>query len=318
VAALLGIALAGVLMWPRARAQAPAAPAEPTATAAAGPPAPDEAPLPPPVVAPLPAPSGPCPDGMIHVEGRYCPFVAHRCERFLGAEPEPGRGFYEAGARERRRCERFRDDLICEGRPAELSYCIDRHEFPNLAGVKPAVMVDYEQAKEACRREDKRLCETSEWHLACEGPRTLPYPNGLDRDSGGCNIDRRPRTPSAEALARPFDVSVEVERLDQRLPSGTLGECKSPFGVLDTIGNVAEWVVDPDGSRSEAGRPNVLAGGHWARTPATCRLMDAERSTRFRSYDTGFRCCRDTLDGRPAKVLLPASFRLPKRRKILE
>ena len=58
-------------------------------------------------------------------------------------------------------------------------------------------------------------------------------PNGLVRDLGACNIDRRPRRPNRGALATPQEVSVEVERLDQRMPSGALDKCVRPFGVFD-------------------------------------------------------------------------------------
>jgi hypothetical protein len=304
-AVLLGAGLGLVVMWPRLMNDEPQVPAsapapEPSASSAipsaSGPVA----------LAPEPERDGaPCPAGMVHVVGDHCPFVAHRCAAYMGADP------HAEGARDDRRCERFHDRLICEGRPARLAYCIDRFEYPNLAGAKPAVMVDYPQARRACVVEGKRLCEAEEWAFACEGKRTLPYATGLQRDANACNIDRRPREPNLRALSVPRDVSVEVERLDQRVQSGALGGCVSPFGVADTIGNVAEWVHDREGPQAGA-----IAGGHYGRAVATCRTLDSARKPTFAAHDTGFRCCADALDGQPARRLLGRDVRLPRSRKI--
>jgi len=250
---------------------------------------------------------------MQHVEGLFCPYVVHRCESWLGAPPKEG----SRRSRRESRCAQYRDELFCEGRPSALSFCIDRYEYPNLPGAKPAVLVDYRQAKRACAVEGKRLCEAEEWIFACEGERTWPYPTGLLRDPAACNIDRRPRTPNRRALSVPADVSVEVGRLDQRLPSGTLSGCSSPYGVMDTVGNVAEWVHSREGKPHRTPWVSAIAGGHWARSPATCRGLDSDHDPGYRSHRVGFRCCADTLDGRPARRMLAAEARLPKRRAIL-
>jgi hypothetical protein len=253
-----------------------------------------------------------CPEGMQLVSGVFCPFVAHRCATYLGAEPDSsGR---PEGDSEERRCLRYHDDLFCEGRPRELSFCIDRFEYPNLEGVKPAAMVSYHEAKQACAADGKRLCEADEWMLACEGARTWPYPYGIERTAGACNVDRRPLRPDPEALASPRDVSVEIERVDQRMPSGALTGCRSSYGIRDTTGNLAEWVHDREGDPSQT----VLAGGGWGRVRATCRSLDDSRDADYRAPETGFRCCGDALDGRRARRVWPGSMRLPKRRRLLE
>lgn len=251
---------------------------------------------------------------MVFVQGLYCPFIAHRCVSYLGADPEPGDR--PASDHQHRRCERYRDELVCEGRPAALAFCIDKYEYPNLIGAKPVVMVDYRQAKQACVAEGKRLCEAEEWVLACEGSQTLPYTTGLEREPGLCNIDRRPRTPNRRALTEPHEVSVEVERLDQRVPSGALVGCVSPFGVIDTTGNVAEWVHYREGKPHTRPFVSAIAGGHWGRVAATCRGLETRRKPSHRAHHTGFRCCADPLDGRRARRLLPVGQRLPRRRKI--
>lgn len=253
-----------------------------------------------------------CPADMVLVEGFFCPFVAHRCQQYLGAQ--------RAGAKRKaanRRCRLYRDDLLCEGRPSQLRFCIDRYEYPNLPGSKPVVLVDYVQAREACAVEGKRLCEREEWALACEGAHTWPYPYGIERDPSACNIDRRLRRPNPGALAVPHDLSVEVERLDQRVASGGLSHCVSPFGVFDMTGNVAEWVHDRDGERDPLHPPTVVAGDYWRRAPATCRSVDKKRRRRFRAHWLGFRCCANRRDGLPPRHLLPKEVRLPRRRRLL-
>ncbi|MCA9622417.1 MAG: SUMF1/EgtB/PvdO family nonheme iron enzyme [Myxococcales bacterium] len=309
-----GLGLAALLMRPPASDPAPTAvePAVPAVTPTPSPTtasvAPVPAPAPPPSPTPVTGKDALCPLGMILVEGRFCPFVAHRCERWLG-EPPPDRSPEEG------RCERYHDRLLCEGRPSAHSFCIDRYEYPGRVGMKPAVRVSYREAEEACEAEGKRICAADEWMLACEGQATLPYPTGLERDASACNLDRRPRRPDGAALAEPHDVSVEVERLDQRMPIGALPRCKSPFGVMDMSGNVAEWVHNRQARRGE--RRTAIAGGAWGQAAATCRALDVSHGPEHRHYDLGFRCCASPLDGRASRRLMPKDYRLPKRRAIV-
>ena len=133
--------------------------------------------------------------------------------------------------------------MLCEGRLEHRRYCIDRYEYPNLEGVVPAVMVDWNDARRACAVEGKRLCTAEEWEFACEGPEMWPYPYGIERDPTACNIDRAVHAAGPAARSRdPGRSPREVERLDKRVPSGSLPRCVSPFGVHDMTGNVDEWV----------------------------------------------------------------------------
>ena len=163
-----------------------------------------------------------CPADMRYVEANYCPFVAHRCAVYVGAATSSRR------RNRKRRCQTYRDTLLCEGRPSRLRFCIDRFEYPNLEGTKPAVLASFRDAKKACGAEGKRLCYADEWALSCEGPRTLPYPYGLERDSMRCRIDQPSPIPDKTALRQPQDVSLEMQRLDRRAPSGSQPKCESP------------------------------------------------------------------------------------------
>jgi formylglycine-generating enzyme required for sulfatase activity len=249
---------------------------------------------------------------MVPVDGLYCPFVAHRCDEQVGAD--------ERGARlapSQRRCRRYRDELICQGRPVKLHFCIDRLEYPNLPGARPVVLVDYRQAAAACAAEGKRVCEAEEWVFACEGKRTWPYPFGLERDPGACNIDRRRRSARDPTFDDPWAIAATVEPLDQRTVSGGLPRCVSPFGAFDMCGNVTEWVHFREGRRGRVPSDTALAGGHWDRVAASCRLLDLEHGASHRDYRTGFRCCADGSDGARARRLMPPEVRLPLRRRMV-
>ncbi|MBM4359572.1 MAG: SUMF1/EgtB/PvdO family nonheme iron enzyme [Deltaproteobacteria bacterium] len=236
---------------------------------------------------------GPCQDGMVLVEGSYCPAVAHFCVEPVGDDPTA-----VGPLRTPRRCRRFKEKLVCEGDIATLRFCIDRLEYPNLPGVVPATRASYRDAERACAVEGKRLCEVEEWTLACEGPKKRPYPTGLERDPRACNIDRPMQFVNLEALARPADVSMEVERVDGRRPSGVNQACGSHFGVLDLVGNVAEWVHDRRGMRGAPHSDMRLAGGGWEAAESTCRGHQERDDPDHRGLMTGFRCCAAARDGK--------------------
>jgi sulfatase modifying factor 1 len=228
---------------------------------------------------------GTCPEGMIEVEGDYSAVVAHVCQERLDGPVE--------------RCAEYATGALTEGKVEHKHFCVDRFEYPNLEGVRPVVMVSWVEAKAACRTEGKRLCTASEWTLACEGRERLPYPYGYRRDDTACNIDRPHPTPDERALDRPRDVSSEVARLDQRVSSGEMSRCTSPFGVQDMTGNVDEWVLNEqhfgpakaDGSE----RPfiSALKGGYWGPVRNRCRATTTAHNESFRYYQVGFRCCAD-------------------------
>jgi hypothetical protein len=227
-----------------------------------------------------------CPDGMVLVEGDYCPLLGHVCLKRLEGEVE--------------RCAEYAAPPICDGPTQKKRFCIDRFEYPNLEGVRPAVMVSWHEAKDACEAEGKRLCTGSEWTLACEGSDRVPYPYGYTRDSTACNIDRPHPEVDAQALQEPRAVAAEVARLDQRVPSGQMTRCKSSYGVQDMTGNVDEWVVNEkhfgpapsDGSE----RPfiSALKGGYWGPVRNRCRATTTAHNEWFRYYEVGFRCCADS------------------------
>ncbi|HEY5957650.1 MAG TPA: SUMF1/EgtB/PvdO family nonheme iron enzyme, partial [Polyangiaceae bacterium] len=221
-----------------------------------------------------------CNPGMRLVDGEYCSVLAHRC-----IEP-----FTDSSGR----CKRYAAGVRCFPPVIALRFCIDEFEYPNRWGEKPTVMVTFEQAQQACQSEGKRLCTAREWTLACEGPERFPYPNGLERDATACNIDRPHRFPDVTALDNPATRDRELDRLDQRSPSGSKPNCVSRYGVQDLVGNVDEWVV-PDGPEEAAGfgAKTALKGGYFGPVRARCRPSTPSHGPTFRFYQVGFRCCRE-------------------------
>ncbi len=287
VAGLLGLTLFG--------ASAPGAKASPVATQRLAPPViqtgdepttthGDEATTlatigarPGPAAAPSVAPHTSCPDGMVDVEGDYCPAVEQKCIRWVDPESKQRCADFEPGT------------STCLGRPSHKHFCIDRFEYPNVAGVKPTVMKDWNEAKATCESEGKRLCGDSEWTLACEGSERLPYPYGYARNSEACNIDRPHPDVDERAMADGARRDAEVARLDQRDPSGAREACVSPFGAYDMTGNVDEWVVNESGHPYKSG----LKGGYWGPVRDRCRPMTTAHGENFEFYQIGFRCCGD-------------------------
>jgi hypothetical protein len=236
--------------------------------------------------APQPAEPGPaCPDGMILVEGEYCPAVAHQCTRYLSEQ--------------RDRCAEYAETHRCFGKVEPKRFCIDQYEYPNQIGTRPVVAVTWEDAKAKCEADGKRLCGATEWTLACEGPARTPYPTGYRRDPAACNYDKPYIIPNDDAFLNPSTRDREIERLSQSDPSGTRSECVSAYGVYDLTGNVDEWVVNEAGTMAEAPYQSGLKGGYWGPVRNRCRPMTTDHNQWHSGYQIGFRCCSDAPGGEP-------------------
>jgi hypothetical protein len=80
-----------------------------------------------------------------------------------------------------------------------------------------------------------------------------------------------------------------VEHRGQRLlrPTGSTPRCKSTWGtdgVYDMVGNLDEWLDDPEG---------VFAGGFFSRgTKEGCEARVSVHPFQYFDYSLGARCCR--------------------------
>ena len=220
-----------------------------------------------------------CPGDMIEVDGTYCPDLDQRCIQWLSET---------AGGVER--CAEFAPSGPCKAAATKKHFCIDTFEFPNKRGDKPVVMKTWTEAQAICAGQGKRLCGDSEWTLACEGAKHLPYPYGQKRDAKACNIDKRLLEVDTRAILDPNRRDAEVQRLWQGEASGTRADCTSPYGVVDMTGNVDEWVVNESGKPFKSGSK----GGYWGPVRNRCRPMTTGHAESFPFYQTGFRCCADS------------------------
>ena len=236
-------------------------------------------------------PASSCPPDMVEVTGEFCPNVVQECLN-VDTSVHNVNGYV--------RCLEFAPTQCLSKTLVPLHFCIDRYEWPNREGEKPAVMVSWNDMKRSCEAKVKRLCVDREWSLACEGPERLPYPYGYNRDTAACNIDHPP--PLGIDVAHAEMTPQVVALLDQRVPSGSMPRCVSPYGVHDMTGNVDESVVNSDQGRPlDPARPegkkqyySAEMGGHWvvgARNRCRPKTTVHDESAVF--YEIGGRCCKD-------------------------
>lgn len=156
------------------------------------------------------------------------------------------------------------------GRPLPDSQGLDRSRHP-VFGVSWHDAAAYAEwlSRETGRR--YRLPSESQWEYAAAAGINTPYWWGfrLGQNRAHCfNC-----TPG----------------LDPRLPTGVGSFAPNPFGLYDTVGNVAEWVQDcyhpsyegapADGSVWEGGdcSVRVVRGGHFSSPAPTARARDTRR-----------------------------------------
>jgi len=225
------------------------------------------------------APLSSCPPDMVEVAGDYCPAPEQICDDYISEK--------------RDRCVRFRPTVRCIGTPSPKHFCIDRYEYPNEAGKQPTVAVSWDEARDLCATEGKRLCAAEEWTLACEGPEMKPYPFGFVRDAAACNIDKPYILPDNSAYESVRTRAEEIARVSQSEASGSRQRCVSDYGVFDMTGNVDEWVVNERGTFEGPEYQSGLKGGYWGPVRNRCRPMTTDHNRRHHGYQIGFRCCKD-------------------------
>jgi hypothetical protein len=210
-----------------------------------------------------------CPEGMVLVEGEYCPNLEHECLRWL--DPPTDRYAYF-------RCAEYKRKAICRGKKVHKRFCIDKVERTEPGSDLPKNHVTWTQAKQACEAAGARLCLTSEWNFACEGEEMRPYPYGWERDATACNIDIMTGLGKVGSL------------VDHRTPASAHPRCVSPFGVHDMSGNVQEWTT-LDGAGP--GQRELLKGSWWIPGQNACRSTQPGHGASYGGTETGYRCCKD-------------------------
>jgi hypothetical protein len=155
-------------------------------------------------------------------------------------------------------------------------------------------------AKAACQQSGKRLCKPAEWRNACMGPKRTMFPYGNKRETGRCNdngrsslrfynpqLDDKPEHRWMWGYAGNM-IDPRLNQLEGTLTrTGERAECTNEYGVYDMVGNLHEWVDDPEGT---------FQGGYYLDTHLNgdgCYYRTTAHPMSHLDYSTGFRCCAD-------------------------
>ena len=162
-----------------------------------------------------------------------------------------------------------------------------------FAPKKPMRCVDFCEAEAFCRWADKRLCydvdglgtqgprgNPQEWRLTCNNQMTTRYPWGDDQKDV-CNTGQDP------------DACIGTNSTCGPVAVGQKLECTTPRGVVDMLGNVAEWVfscnfIDPTHPLEPTGC--LTLGGGYDEPLTACDVENTVLSD-VRQPALGFRCC---------------------------
>jgi eukaryotic-like serine/threonine-protein kinase len=143
----------------------------------------------------------------------------------------------------------------------------------------PANCVTIDQARTFCAARGKRLVKNDEWTAASAGAQQRPYPWGADAPSSAylnaCG------TGDCGGLA----MYGEADGFARTAPRGSFPAGRTPEGIADLAGNVAEW-VDLAGA-------NVARGGSYADDAVAAVSTLSVRTFAGAAPTIGFRCARD-------------------------
>ena len=228
-----------------------------------------------------------CPEGMIEINGSYCPVDDAKCLYWVD-------NYGKRSKIDTDRCGEWSKPVHCTSTIIHKHFCIAKYEAQNKKGEIPQDWMSYNQSKAEAEKLGNRLCTHSEWSMAALGPNLHPYPfgDGFHRDHS-CNIDRHITEvglTGAQVMKVSDPKSEVAEKLrSQLVPSGSLPNCKSDYGVFDMSGNIDEWVVN------ETGKPYVsgLSSGHAWGVRNASRPMTTAHSPSFYWYESSYRQCRD-------------------------
>jgi formylglycine-generating enzyme required for sulfatase activity len=168
----------------------------------------------------------------------------------------------------------------------------------------PVTCIDWHQASSYCAWVGKRLPSEAEWEKACRGIGGQKYPWGEATYAEAGEVANVPDESALKAFPNwDFTAPGYDDGFVGVAPVGSFPEGKSPYGALDMIGNVWEFVSDayddgaaPEGERA-GGTPNpdhrAIRGGSWRYYAWISRCSDRS-SVPFTviSDDLGFRCAR--------------------------
>ncbi|HKO48975.1 MAG TPA: SUMF1/EgtB/PvdO family nonheme iron enzyme [Polyangiaceae bacterium] len=243
------------------------------------------------------ATEGACPAGMKLVDGDYCTDVDYECKK----------SWYDE-SNKKTVCEEFEPKSTCKGEKIHKRYCMDTYTWPNEKGARPEVMNRFHQAEVKCAAVGKRMCTETEWTLACEGPKMLPFPYGYVRDTNKCLGDVEWDAPNMKKVAARDPQ--ELARLWKGVRNGSQPECISAYGVADLPGNTDEVVSSETFTSDFRGKfDSVHSGGPWYKGVRNqCRPKIYTHDEGFYYYFLGFRCCAEP-DQKPTDPRTPKQIK---------
>ncbi|MBX3231749.1 MAG: SUMF1/EgtB/PvdO family nonheme iron enzyme [Labilithrix sp.] len=222
-------------------------------------------------------PDGTCPAEMANVDRRFC------VDRWEGS------------------LEELLEDGSTQPWPATTVLDLTKqYRAVSAPGLVPQAYISGTQAAEACRKSGKRLCEASEWRLACAGREGTIYPYGTTRVERRCNdYGRAPMYSFYPQVEKSWALVTNTDMNDPRLNllEGTVAKtgehpgCVNDWGLYDMVGNLHEWTADPNGTFQGGYYLDTLINGEGCAYRTTAHDID------YHDYSTGFRCCADLLPG---------------------
>ena len=238
------------------------------------------------------ASSGRCPSSMADIDGRFCidRYEASLIDVSANGDERPHSPF---------------------GAVVDMS----RVRAVSAPNVFPQGYISAVEAQRACNASGKRLCRVSEWGKACRGPEPKSFGYGDRREPGRCN-DRGKNPVISKYGFGHWNWNTmnepELNQLDGTLArTGEHAGCTNGYGVYDMVGNLHEWVADPNGTFYGGYYSDVSSVGHGE----GCGYLTTAHEARYHDYSTGFRCCADVA-GAPDAPDPAATPSAPKKRVV--
>ena len=142
---------------------------------------------------------------------------------------------------------------------------------------RPVVCVNQAEARQYCRWKDGDLPTHNQWEKAARGRDGDLFPWGGFWEADLANW--------GEQNIMRASVAGKLDGYPWTSPPGAFPDGRSPYGLDDMAGNVAEWI------RGDDELEGYVRGGSWISTPFEMRTTARQaRDVESRRTDIGFRC----------------------------